>query len=91
MALWPTQIIYDTLIPTNEEFKKLKVGDLVKVLMVDKGYVKRVYIEVEVTGRDNDLFKGVLDNSPIEFENVNEGKIIYFHSNHVYEIDPTTI
>ena len=84
--LTATEIIYDNPIPTTEQKEKIKIGDLVKLLFTDKdGYVERMW--VEVLEKEHDIFKGLLRNDAIEFDDLNEGKTLYFHSNHIYEID----
>lgn len=86
ILLTATEMVYDNPIPTTEQKEKIKLGDLVKLLFTDKdGYVERMWVEVlEV---ENDIYKGLLRNDAIEFDNLNDGKILYFHSNHIYEID----
>ncbi len=86
IQLSATQIIYDNPIPTREEIEKVKKGDFVKLLFTDNdGYVERMWVEVLECG--NNMFKGVLRNDAFELENLTDGVIIYFHTNHVYEID----
>jgi hypothetical protein len=86
IALTATKMIYDYPIPTTEEIKKIKNGDLIKLLFTDKdGYVERMW--VEVLEREDDIFKGLLRNDAIELDDLNEGKILFFHSNNVYGID----
>jgi hypothetical protein len=36
---------------------------------------------------NNPFFKGILRNDAIDFDNLKDGKIVHFHSNHIYEID----
>lgn len=86
IALTATEIIYKNPIPTKEQVEKVNSGELVKLLFTDKdGYVERMW--VEVLERDNNIFKGLLRNDAVELNNLNEGKVIYFHSNNIYEID----
>jgi hypothetical protein len=89
IALTATEMIYDNPIPTTEEIEKIKIGNLVKLLFTDKnGYVERMW--VEVLEKETDIFKGLLRNDTIEFGDLNEGKFLYFHSNHIYDIDNET-
>ena len=89
IALTATAMIYDNSIPTTEEKEKIKIGDLVKLLFTDKGgSVERMW--VEVLEKENDIFKGLLRNNAIEISDLNEGKVLYFHSNHIYDIDHET-
>ncbi len=86
IALTATEMIYDNPIPTTEEIKKIKNGDLIKLLFTDKdGYVERMWVEV-LESEDN-IFKGLLRNDAIELDDLNKGKTLYFHSNNIYEID----
>lgn len=89
IALTATEMIYDNPIPTTEDKEKVKIGDLVKLLFTDKdGYVERMW--VEVLEKKNDIFKGLLRNDAIELGDLNERKTLYFHSNHIYDIDNKT-
>jgi uncharacterized protein YegJ (DUF2314 family) len=41
---------------------------------------------VQVTGEKDGLFSGTLDNDPFN-EILKAGQLIWFHANHVFEID----
>jgi hypothetical protein len=86
IALTATEVIYDNPIPTTEEIKKITNGDLIKLLFTDKDdNVERMWVEVlEI---EDNIFKGLLRNDAIELDDLSEGKILYFHSNNIYEID----
>jgi hypothetical protein len=86
IALTATEMIYNNQIPANEEKENVKSGDLVKLLFTNKdGFVERMW--VEVLERENHIFKGILRNAAVELEVLHESKMIYFHSNHIYDID----
>ncbi|MBC7487561.1 MAG: hypothetical protein H7282_12490 [Cytophagaceae bacterium] len=86
IAKTATDILYQGPIPTKEEIQALKKGDLIKLIFVDEeGYAERMWVTYE--GIETDLHKGILDNDAFELEGLTSGKILYFHSNHVYQID----
>jgi len=81
-----TQIVYDNPIPRREDIERVGNGDLVKLLFKDEdGYVERMW--VEILERNGSSFKGLLRNDAVEFENLKDGTILHFHSNHIYQID----
>lgn len=86
IAKTATEILYQGPIPTKEEIQSLKKGELLKLIFVDEeGYAERMWVAYD--GIENDLHKGILDNDAFELEGLTSGKALYFHSNHVYQID----
>jgi hypothetical protein len=90
ILLTATQIVFDNPIPKTEEIERIRKGDLVKLLFTDNdGYVERMW--VEVVEHNNQFIKGLLRNDAIEFDDLKDGSVIHFHSNHIYEIDKDSI
>ncbi|HEY9049254.1 MAG TPA: DUF2314 domain-containing protein [Ohtaekwangia sp.] len=86
IAYTATQMIYDNPIPARDEIEEIEQGDLVKLLFVDdEGYVERMWVEVQE--KDGEIYKGLLRNDAFEFEGLKDGETIYFHSNHIYDIE----
>jgi len=86
IAKTATEILYQGPIPTKEEIAALKKGDLIKLIFVDEeGYAERMWVLYE--GVEDHLHKGILDNDAFELDGLTSGKVLYFHSNHVYLID----
>lgn len=81
-----TEIIFDNPIPTKEEKENLIKGDLVKLVFLDKeNFGERMW--VEFTEKENGLLKGILSNDAFENEFLKYGEKLYFHPNHIFEID----
>jgi len=81
-----TQIIFDYPIPTKQEKENLNNGDLVKLIFLDKeNFGERMW--VEFIEKENGLLKGLLRNDALDDEQLNYGKIIWFHPNHIFAID----
>lgn len=83
-----TEVIYDSPIPTKSQRQNLKTGDLVKLKFVidEDGEATIERIWVKVTGEKDGLFSGELDNDPFS-EILKPGQLIWFHPNHVFQID----
>jgi hypothetical protein len=83
-----TEIIYDSPLPTKSQTRNLKTGDLVKLTFVidEDGETEVERMWVKVTGKKDGLFCGELDNDPFN-EILKAGQLIWFHPNHVLEID----
>ena len=83
-----TEIIYDSPIPTKLQRKSLKTGDLVKLKFTidEEGQLETERMWINVTGEKDGLFCGELDNDPFT-ENLKIGQLIWFHPNHVFQID----
>lgn len=83
-----TEIIYDFPIPGQAEKQKLKRGDLVKLIFIDRSNIgERMW--VEFIEEENGLLKGSLKNNSFdEDENdLNNDKTIFFHPNHIFQIE----
>lgn len=81
-----TEIVFDYPIPTKQEKENLTKGDLVKLVFLDKeNFAERMW--VEFIEKENGLLKGILSNDALENEFLKYGKKLYFHPNHIFEID----
>ena len=81
-----TEIVFDFPIPTKIEKGNLINGDLVKLVFLDKeNFGERMW--VEFIEKENGLLKGLLRNDALENVELNYDKIIWFHPNHIFEID----
>jgi uncharacterized protein YegJ (DUF2314 family) len=83
-----TEIIYSAAVPARSERQNLKPGDLVKLhfLIEEDDVTETERMWVQVTGERDGLFSGTLDNDPFN-EILKAGQLIWFHSNHVSQID----
>lgn len=83
-----TELIYGFPIPTKSQRKNLKTGDLVKLkfLIEEEGETEIERIWVKVTGEKDGLFSAKLDNDPFN-EILKNVQHIWFHPNHVFQID----
>jgi hypothetical protein len=81
-----TEIIFDNPLPNKLDKENLVNGDLVKLVFLDKdNFGERMW--VEFIEKDNGLLKGLLRNDALENEDLSYDKIIWFHPNHIFEID----
>lgn len=82
------EIVYDFPIPAKPERQNLKPGDLVKLhfMVEEDGETETERMWVQVTGKKDGLFSGILDNDPFN-EVLKAGQLIWFHANHVSHID----
>jgi hypothetical protein len=83
-----TEIIYDSPLPTKSQTQNLKTGDLVKLkfLIEEDGETGIERMWIRITGQKDGLYCGELDNDPFN-ELLKPGEVIWFHPNHVFEID----
>jgi hypothetical protein len=80
-----TQIIFDSPIPDKKEINNLRQGDLVKLKFVDKdGEVERMWVEYR--DREGEFLQGELRNDAYGNAELAHGKTVYFHANHVFQI-----
>ncbi len=80
-----TQFVYSNPLPTAAQKAELKTGRLVKLNFVDReGEVERMW--VEVSGKEGELFKGILRNDSYGSDSLIDGKEIWFHANHIMQI-----
>lgn len=79
-----SEMIYNRPLPTPEEKSELKSGDLVKLNFIDEEHeVERMW--VEIISFENGLFQGELRNDTYDGKELNYGKKIWFHSNHIFD------
>ena len=83
-----TQIVYDTPIPSKSQRQNLKSGNLVKIKLIteEQGETEIERIWIRVTGENDGLYSGEIDNDTYN-EKVKYGQAIWFHPNHVFQID----
>ncbi len=85
VALSAQKIPYNPPIPKPSDLLKLKAGQEVKIVIVEKdGDSQRVW--VQILDVKYPLFEGKLLNSPYDIEELNEEVEIRFHSNHILQI-----
>jgi hypothetical protein len=81
-----TEIIFDQPLPSEENKAMLSIGDLVKLRFVDEeGDVERMWVEVNHI--DGAMIQGILRNDSFDLKELVEGKQIWFHRNHIQEIE----
>jgi hypothetical protein len=86
IAFTATQMVFNEPIPTIKEIESLKTGDLVKLLFKDKDEdVERMWVEIE--NIEGEYFNGVLRNDAVGSGLLTDGKKIFFHRNHIFDID----
>jgi hypothetical protein len=84
-----TQFVYDAPLPPLARRHDLKPGELVKLCFITEEEEEETDVErmwVKVTGKENGLYYGTLDNDPFT-EHLKAGQTIWFHANHVLMID----
>ena len=81
-----TEMIFDFPIPTKKEKESLIKGDLVKLIFLDKdNFGERMWVEfIEI---DDGLLKGLLKNDALDNDDLIYDKVIWFHPNHILEIE----
>ncbi|KXX66931.1 DUF2314 domain-containing protein [Flammeovirga sp. SJP92] len=81
-----TEMIYDNPIPTEIEKNRVETNDYVKLKFLDQDQeVERMWVKVlEKNGR---IFKGLLKNDSYSTDDLKVDKEIWFHSNHIFEIE----
>jgi len=82
-----TQFVYDYPIHEKVDIDKLKKGDYVKLIFIDAtGIGERIWVIYDRF--ENGLHVGMLANDFFEEKHeLTSGKVIYFHSNHIFQID----
>lgn len=82
-----TEEVFENPIPTKNEKGNLKRGDLVKLIFLDKeNFGERMW--VEFIEKEGGLLKGYLRNDSFDSnENLISDSKIWFHPNHIFEID----
>ncbi len=88
VAYSATEIVYDNPIPAKESREGLNPGDLVKLkfLFDEDGETEVERMWVKVIEKRDGLFRGELDHDPFN-EILKAGHPVWFHPNHVFQID----
>ena len=89
IAKTATEIIYDSPIPGKAEKDSLKPGDSVKLkfMIEEEGEMEVERMWIRVKGEKDGLYFGELDNEPFGSTELIEGQTVWFHANHIFEID----
>jgi hypothetical protein len=83
-----TEIIFDSPIPGKVLRTDLRAGDLVKLIFIsdqEDEMAERMW--VKVMGEKDGLYFGELDNEPFGTTALIHSQVIWFHANHVFDID----
>ena len=83
-----TEIVYTSPIPSRQQRENLKAGDLVKLKFIveEDGETEVERMWVKVTGKADGLYSAELDNDPFN-DILKAGQPLWFHANHVFEVD----
>ncbi len=83
-----TEMIYDSPIPSKALRTNLRTGDLVKlVFMTNQKDEMAERMWIKVMGQKDGLYFGELHNEPLGITGLAPGQLIWFHPNHVFNID----
>lgn len=86
VALTATEIVFENPLPTQDVITSLRKEHLVKLLFRDNdGDVERMW--TEITEVEDEIFKGVLQNDALSLDGLTSGTIVYFHRNHIFDIN----
>lgn len=85
VAYSATQYIFDQPLPTTAQKAALKAGDMVKLKFEIEEDVERMWVEIAEV--EAPLYRGVLRNDSIGDEELKDGREVWFHGNHIFEID----